>query len=165
MPTNIRKLSNRLDELQLGSTNILSYKEIKDDDYRREYEFNTSTNRYTLILTQYPYDESSVDNNPWGYPEKTVLEIEFVTTNIKTGVQGDPITRTNVNKGEPELLSVYSTIADIVTDYVYEHNDIHQIRCYADPTKTRIYSNLIKSNLAKMLPEFKLISPLTLEKT
>lgn len=78
MPTNIRKPSNRLDELQLRSTNILSYKEIEDDDYRREYEFNTSTNRYTLILTQYPYDESSVDNNPWGYPEYKEIALAAV---------------------------------------------------------------------------------------
>jgi len=164
MPHTIRKLIQQLDELQLGN-NILNSKIIDDDEYHTVYEFDTTTNHYTVILKQCPYDEDAVIDNPWDTPDETILEIEFTTRNLKTGVHGDPVTAQNTNKGDPELIRVYSTIADLVMDFVYENYDhIKQIQCHADPKKARIYSNLIKSNLASMLPDFKMVGPLTLEK-
>lgn len=156
MPHNIRKLTNRLDELRL-SYNSSDYHVIEDDDYMRTYQFDTENNRYTLYLTQLQLDDE-IEYTPWDtYPSR--LEVEFTTVNLKTNVRGSAITKDNTNKGEPQLIKVYSTVADIVVDYVQEYPNIMEVGCSGDVKKQPIYARLMKSNIARMLPEFKMDGP------
>ena len=159
MPDNIRKLTNRLDELRL-SYNSLDYHVIEDDDYMRTYQFDTENNRYTLSLTQFPLDDDFESmSGPFGNSSDIRLDIEFTTINLKTNIRGSALTKDNTNKGEPQLIKVYSTIADIVVDYVHEYPEIMEVGCSGDAKKQPIYSRLMKSNIARMLPEFKMDGP------
>lgn len=154
MPHQIRNITNRLDELRLSS-NTLPYELTDEDDEYAIFQFDTDNNRYILTLDQFPNEE--YDRSGTSY-----LEIEFVTHNLKTGVRGSQLSKENTNIGEPQLIQVYATIANIVVDYVYENPQISEITCAADTKKLPIYTRLFRSNIAHMLPEFKIAGSTTL---
>lgn len=136
--------------------NTLDYELVNEDDYHHIYKFDTENNTYTLTLDEFPVDDES--HNPWDdFP--TVLQIEFITQNLHTGVRGSQSSTDNTNIGEPQLIQVYSTIASLVVDYVTERSRITEVICSGDAKKSPIYARLMKSNIARMLPEFKLAGP------